>query len=130
MISVDFEEKTIQAYDTTPTNDGRLKYLKLSHQYIQREYKEKYGLKLPEWSLILCEPGNVSAPVQNDELYNCGVFTCLIMEFLLNNMNTYSLAATNVLEAIEYRGRNALWYAFNTNQPLFQSYFTKLACYK
>ena len=119
---MDFDEKTIQAYDTTPTDEGRLEYLKLTHQYLRRQYKEKYGLKLPEWKLIPCAPGNHSAPVQNDELYNCGVFTCLIMEFLLKNMNTYSLADTNVLEAIEYRGRKALWYAFHTNQPLFQSY--------
>ena len=127
VVCVDFAKEEIKAYDSfPPRKGGRMQYLELVFRYIKEEYERYHKCQLPflhDWKLIPCPRGNQSVPVQIPGLNNCGVYTCILMELLMNNVNTCTLSNDEVQSAIEYSGRRSLWYSINKNRPIFQNYY-------
>ena len=126
MICADFEKKEIQAYDSFPCDDGRQLYLDIVFQYLQYEYFRCHKVQLPfpaDWKLISCPKNNHVVPLQFGLLNNCGVYTCVLMEFLLNNIDPCGLADVEVQFTLEYTGRLSLWYSIQNNRTMFQNYY-------
>ena len=127
VICVFFQERKIQAYDTSPVKDGRLHYIKAVFNYIQLEYEAYNGESLsdPEgWKLVPCYKDNNDniVPVQDPRLSNCGVFSCLIMELLMNKIDPWILNDYRL--NVDTDGRFALFHSIKFNKPVFQHYYT------
>ena len=121
VICVLFQHTSIVVYDSLPAEDGRLEYLKtLFNEYILKEYSNFNGVELPypgEWNLIPCFPKNDIAPRQDKDLNNCGVYTAMFMELLINKVEP--LLLNGCLQNIETSGRYALWQSILSNRPIF-----------
>ena len=105
VICVLFGDTRIVVYDSLPAKDGRMTYLNKVFNYIQQKYFDCNGEDLPKkWRLFPCYENNTVAPRQGGNL-NCGVYTAMFMELLLNKMDPSLLIACQA--NIETNGRHA-----------------------
>ena len=126
VICVFFRERKIQAYDTGPVKNGRLHYINAVFLYLKMKYKEFHGKTIPDptgWTKVPCFDGNKIVPLQEDNRNNCGLFTCLIMELLINKIDPWILNEYQL--DVETRGRVALFHAITTNKPVFQNCYSQ-----
>ena len=96
-------------------------------RYIQDEYTAIHQTVLPnlaDWELIPCLPNNRIMPQQIPGLNNCGIYTCIVMEFLLNGIDICLLTDQQLNWDLELNGRSAIFLAIKNNKPLFQSWYT------
>ena len=126
VICVFFQNRTIKAYDTAPYKKiGRLSYVKAVLSYLKAEYKANYGVNLPDeedWKLVPCGLNQKKiAPRQNETGNNCGVFTCLMMEMLVNKIDPWVL--NDYRTQVEEKGRMALFHSIKSNKPILQNCF-------
>ena len=108
-------------YDTAPSKKGRRTHLDAVFQYIQAEYAAYNGKPLPDrnaWVLVPCRKRNTIVPMQDASLNNCGLFTCLIMELLINKIDPWIL--NDHQSEVDTRGRFALFHSIKFNKPVFQ----------
>ena len=126
VICVFFRKGMIKAYDTAPAGiNGRVKSVQAVFSYINGVYNEYYGedLDRKEWKLIACRPNAKKiVPRQDPQLHNCGVYTCLIMEMLINKIDPWVLDEYTV--QVEYCGRLSLFYSIKRNQPILHNCFS------
>ena len=108
-----------------------MKYLELVKRYIQDEYTNHNKSALPfrdDWTLIPCVKGNRVVPTQLDTRNNCGVYTCIVMELLMNNIETSLLFEDNLHHAVEFSGRRSLWLSIKQKKPIFRCYYKRRPC--
>lgn len=120
VVCVLLQHAQIVVYDSMPVKGGRMNYLKIVEKYIQSEYAQYNGVDLPyplEFNLIPCCPGNETTPQQDDNLNNCGVYTAMFMELLVNKKDPSLLNGCQ--QSIEMNGRYALWQSILCNRPIF-----------
>lgn len=89
LICVFLKRQTIQVYDSCPDDEtGCSIYLNHIFLYLQEEHRHIYdGTPLPNigsWQLKHCSVSD-SVPQQGTYTNDCGVYTCLFMDFLLLN---------------------------------------------
>ena len=90
VICVYMKEKRIRVLDSAPDRKtGRLAYLKKIYLYLQKEYATKHEgsdlLNNGSWKLEVSSPTD-GVPRQSSTSNDCGVYTCLFMDFLLLNL--------------------------------------------
>lgn len=120
-----FQERNITVYDTAP-DEGEVKvYIEAMMRYIREEYKYVYGVDMPDvekWTSVPSRKGlKKTAPLQNSEGANCGVYACLIMEMLMNKIDPWML--NQYKSQVEEKGRFALFHSIRTGKPILQNCF-------
>lgn len=102
-IGVFFQSRIIQVFDSKPDTSGRLKYLEHIFQYLKDE-QETTLLGSPllvdweSWSLTICSPGGGFVPTQGEETNDCGVFTCLFMDYLMLDLSLEQVTQEIILK--------------------------------
>ena len=112
-------------YDTSPTKNGRIVYINAVFRYLKDEYMAYNGEPLPDqggWEKVRCGEINSIVPKQDATGNNCGVFTCLIMELLMNKIDPWILNDSQW--DVDTLGRFALFHAIKFNKPVFQHCFS------
>ena len=119
VISVNFTKKIIEVYDSSPDYDGRQDYVNHIFRYLGDEHQAYTGSPFPYygWEKSLCYPRDNEGPIQSRIGNNCGVFTCLFMEFLIMDIDPTKLKGYQNL--IDKKGRVALMHSLFTNTPIF-----------
>ena len=127
VICVFFQEQKIQAYDTSPAGKkGEIKSVRAVYSYLNELSQEIYGEELERWKLCGCGIDKEKiAPRQADKLNNCGIFTCLIMEMLINKIDPWVLDDYRL--EVENLGRLALFHSLKMNKPILQNCFSERA---
>jgi len=121
VICIFFQERKVQVYDTCPVSKGRARYIEAVFDYLKSEYLAYHGVPLPkqeEWKKVPCGIDNQIVPNQDPTKYNCGIYTCLIMELLLNKIDPWILNDYQV--DVDTCGRFVLFQSLHFNQPVFQ----------
>jgi Ulp1 family protease len=91
LICVYMREKRIQVFDSLPDKCGRASYIKTVRDYLCHEHSIVRPKCDPvfnerEWESMPCFPNDQSVPRQRTGKNNCGVYTCLFMDFLMVNL--------------------------------------------
>jgi len=99
-ICVFMQEQIIQAYDSLPDPvTGRMPYLQKVFLYLQAEHKHKYKgselPNLPSWELKPSSPLD-AVPRQSSYSNDCGIYTCLFMDFLLLDLPVEPLSQDRI----------------------------------
>jgi len=122
VICIFFQEQKIQVFDTCPHSKGRSEYIDAVFDYVKSEYLAYHGVPLPnqqEWKKVPCGKDNKIVPMQDPGKYNCGIYTCLIMELLLNKVDPWILNDYQV--DVDTCGRMVLFQSLYFNKPVFQN---------
>ena len=87
-ICVFMKKKRIQVIDSLPDSLGRKPYLDKVFMYLQQEHLliRKCPLDVDSWTCFIANPRDDDVPRQGNCTNDCGIFTCLFMDFLLLNL--------------------------------------------
>jgi Ulp1 family protease len=100
-ISVDMKRKNIMAVDSLPKENGRkahldniLRYLKDEHSRVRPNHTQ------PEWLLIPASTARNTLinfiPRQDHDTNDCGIFTCLFMDYLMLKLPLHELTQQRI----------------------------------
>ena len=124
LVCVFMKDKSIRVYDSLPftiLKDGGSSYIQHIWTYLQDEYKDKKGDCLPDqdrWNFYPCLKGDTSAVIQGQGSNDCGVYSCMFMDLLMNRMDP-SLLRSSVVNVTQ-NGRKVLWRAIRNKLPIFK----------
>lgn len=124
VICVTFREREIRVYDSSPMTvlrDGGRSYMDILWRYLTDEHREKKGYDISptrdQWKFIPCESRNEYRVKQQASSNDCGVFSCLFMDLIMNNVDP--LLLRHCIGEVTNVGRLVLWQAIWSNRPIF-----------
>jgi len=98
-VGVFMKERIIRVFDSLPDSRGRLTCKQHILQYLDDEHLTRHKVALPDrhlWKLVE-DPPTFKTPCQSSSSNDCGIFTCLFMDFLLLNLPLTDLTQERIL---------------------------------
>lgn len=94
VICVFMKSRTIQVLDSMPDDTGRASHLNRIKLYLEEEHQAIHKNRDKRSWKLKRSFGRDSVPRQSATTNDCGVFTCLFMDFLLLNLPLEALTQT------------------------------------
>lgn len=99
-VCVFMKDRIIQVFDSLPDPSDRISFKEHILQYLKDEHNFVHKIPLPDshlWKLVDKAP-TFKTPRQSLSSNDCGIFTCLFMDFLLLNLPLTDLTQERILK--------------------------------
>jgi hypothetical protein len=105
----------------TILKDGGRSYMDILWRYLKDEHMTKKGYEITpprdQWKFIACENRKEYRVRQLSMSNDCGVFSCMFMDLLMNDVDP--LLLRHCIREVTNVGRLVLWQAIWSNKPIF-----------